>query len=91
MKYEVICQTPDGGNVIEGRSLPVQKKFASLPEAIKEWAKWQLSGPNGPVRSANLIVDGVQVSALQQIEKEGMTPLFYRNEMNGRTRLVDCE
>lgn len=67
-RYVVVCTEPDGGDVIEGRHAPVVSRHETLEEAIRMKLRWFRQGPNGPVRSADLYIDGVRVGLWDALE-----------------------
>lgn len=54
LSYEVVCENPDGGDVIEGRRRPYVKRHTCRETAFEDAARWYRSGPNGPVRNAQV-------------------------------------
>lgn len=53
----VRCEHPDGGDAIEGRAAPVASTHATLWLAECAARRWYRTGPNGPVRTADIYDD----------------------------------
>lgn len=83
--YTVVCDHPDGGDVIEGRAKPASTNHEDLNEALQQLARWYRRGPNGPVRTARLLRDGERINPWAEIERLGLLPLVTRdpNRVNG--------
>jgi hypothetical protein len=80
-KYTVRVN-PTSGMVLE-RNINVTKHFTELNAALEECWGWHKSGPNGPIRSAELLRDGQVVDKFEEIERCAMEPLFSGNILCG--------
>lgn len=81
--YTVRCDCPRGGDAIERRGPRVEKKYESLDDALWALRQWYRSGPNGPVRDADLLRDGVVLDARAECERLGMEPLYSGSCISG--------
>ena len=79
--YEVICDEPDGGDVIEGRLPAAKSHHATLGEALWRMYSWYRAGPNGPVRSAVIRKNGKKFDIHEEAKSLGLEVLgLPRNE-----------
>lgn len=90
-KYTVVCDTPDGGNVIEGRAPRYVRDHDDLTSAVEDACRWYRGGPNGPIRDAVLMRDGVVLDMHDEIERCGHEPLYASSMYYQVGPLVSCQ